>query len=271
MAAMNLASGSPVYFDANSRRPKLLDAWHVEGFRRPKPRTATGSDGAWLRWPVESLVYRNRLTLVTCYDTYGQASTKVVDYVYDAFNRLVKETVDPDGASGSTSVEQTVFAYDGMNVVLQFEKTGSGAGAATDLSDRYLWGTAVDQILADEKVHYSSGQFVTDAVLWGLADHEGSIRDIVDNTGTVVDHRVFNSFGEMTESVPATDFIFGYTGKYFDKATGLQNNLERWYDPSTGRWLSQDPLGLGPDVNPYRYCGNSPMTSVIRVGWIPSK
>ena len=31
----------------------------------------------------------------------------------------------------------------------------------------------------------------------------------------------------------------------------------RYYDPVTGRWLSADPLGLGPDINPYRYGGNN--------------
>jgi hypothetical protein len=38
----------------------------------------------------------------------------------------------------------------------------------------------------------------------------------------------------------------------------LQNNDNRWYNAIIGRWLSQDPLGLGPDTNPYRYCGNGP-------------
>ena len=35
-------------------------------------------------------------------------------------------------------------------------------------------------------------------------------------------------------------------------------NQSRWYDSTVGRWLSQDPSGLGPDTNPYRYCGNDP-------------
>ena len=30
------------------------------------------------------------------------------------------------------------------------------------------------------------------------------------------------------------------------------------YDPTTGRWLTEDPSGLGPDSNPYRYVGNDP-------------
>ena len=49
-----------------------------------------------------------------------------------------------------------------------------------------------------------------------------------------------------------------YTGREFDHTTGLQFNRRRWYDPQTGRWLSEDPLGLGPDANPYRYVYNSP-------------
>ena len=39
----------------------------------------------------------------------------------------------------------------------------------------------------------------------------------------------------------------------------MQNNLNRWYDGITGRWLSQDPSGFaGGDANLYRYCANSP-------------
>ena len=105
-----------------------------------------------------------------------------------------------------------------------------------------------------------------------LADRQGSITDMVDNNGTERLHRVFDSFGNVhsethydsSGSVVASgqtgyiDEAFEYTGRLFDKDTGLQNNLNRWYDPKIGRWLSEDPIGLGPDVNPYRYVGNSP-------------
>ncbi len=33
----------------------------------------------------------------------------------------------------------------------------------------------------------------------------------------------------------------------------------RWYDPTIGTWLSEDPLGLTVDANPYRYCDNDPI------------
>jgi RHS repeat-associated protein len=55
------------------------------------------------------------------------------------------------------------------------------------------------------------------------------------------------------------DLVFGYTGKLFDETTRLQNNLNRWYDSSTGRWISQDPIGFAAgDANLYRYVGNHP-------------
>ena len=48
-----------------------------------------------------------------------------------------------------------------------------------------------------------------------------------------------------------------------DEGTGLQNNLNRWYDGKVGRWLSEDPLGFeAGDTNVYRYVGNTTTTSV---------
>ncbi|MEM9828735.1 MAG: RHS repeat-associated core domain-containing protein, partial [Planctomycetota bacterium] len=53
--------------------------------------------------------------------------------------------------------------------------------------------------------------------------------------------------------------FFGYTGRLFDSETDLQNNLNRWYDADTGRWISQDPIGFAAgDANLYRYVGNGP-------------
>jgi RHS repeat-associated protein len=105
-------------------------------------------------------------------------------------------------------------------------------------------------------------------VLWGLGDHEGTIRDIVNNSGTVVDHRKYDSFGKMTsESTPTTDFIFGYTGQALDKAVGLYNYGHRWYDPATGRFASEDPSGFAAgDANLYRYVGNDPLNNTDPTG-----
>ena len=43
---------------------------------------------------------------------------------YDGQNQWIRRVVDPDGATGSATVEQTVFVHENGQVVLQFEKTG---------------------------------------------------------------------------------------------------------------------------------------------------
>jgi hypothetical protein len=55
----------------------------------------------------------------------GTAATKVVEYTYDVFNRLVAESVDPDG-DGEESATGQVFVYHGDNVVLRFAGNSGG-------------------------------------------------------------------------------------------------------------------------------------------------
>jgi len=211
---------------------------------------------------------RDRLTSVKMYSTYAELSAGTADqtvaYTYDAFNRWIGETIN----AGTASETKTLFVYDGNQIVMQFDKAFDGTGgdqsaAASDLSHRYLWGPAVDQLLADEQV--GSGLTQSGNVVWTLADSQNTVRDLATydaqtNTTTVVNHRVFSAYGQLlSQSDPqAADCLFAYTGRPLDQATGLQNNLNRWYEAITGRWLSQDPSGLGPDANPYRYCGNGP-------------
>jgi RHS repeat-associated protein len=150
----------------------------------------------------------------------------------------------------------------GTWIVMQFDGTGTAALTAANLSHRYFWRPAVDQLLADEQVTNS------DLLVWALGDNENTVRDLAaysNGVTTVVNHRVFSAYGEIasqtnpaTNTAAAVDCLFAYTGRPVDTATGLQNNDNRWYNAIIGRWLSQDPLGLGPDSNPYRYCGNGP-------------
>jgi RHS repeat-associated protein len=214
--------------------------------------------------------HRNRLVRVIDGDDQGVLST--VSYSYDAFNQLVKRTVDPDGDIGGAPIDQTFHIYDQGQVALEFHQSGAGNLDANDLSHRYLWGPAVDMLLADEQVDWSDWD-ADGETLWALADHLGTVRDVVDNSGEGRIHRAFEAFGNVvaethynasggavTPGQPGfVDLTFAFTGRWFDKATGLQNNLNRWYDASIGRWMSEDPIGhAAGDANLYRYANNAP-------------
>ncbi|MEH6458726.1 RHS repeat-associated core domain-containing protein [Chitinimonas sp. JJ19] len=52
-----------------------------------------------------------------------------------------------------------------------------------------------------------------------------------------------------------------FQGQYFDAETGLHYNRFRYYDPDVGRFVSNDPIGLGGRENTYQY-------SVNPIDWI---
>ena len=187
-------------------------------------------------------------------------------FVYNGRRRsLIGEKITTYPGGVATVSENRRFVYDGNQIVLQLDRTDGNAMAASDLSHRYLWGPAVDQLMADEQVSNS------DLVVWALTDQENSVRDLAtysSGTTTIVTDQIFSAYGQIVSqrnltTNPMVTCLFGYTGRPFDAATGLQDNDNRWYDAVTGRWLSQDPIGFfGRDANLYRYCGNSPTNHV---------
>jgi len=182
--------------------------------------------------------HRNRLTKLTFKDNEDQV-TQVVEYAYDSMDQLLRRTVD--------SQEVAKYVYDGGRIALEFNSDD-------DLTHRYLWNEAVDQVLADEPA-------VGD-LLWALSDHEGTVRDLIDSLGNVELHRRYDAFGQITDSSTQLVHHFAFAGQYLDELTGLQLHGLRWYDPPAGRFASEDPSGLTPDSNPYRYARNSPLVNV---------
>ncbi len=66
---------------------------------------------------------------------------------------------------------------------------------------------------------------------------------------------------------------FRYRGYYYDTETGLYYLQTRYYDPITGRFISQDGVEYADpesinDLNLYAYCGNNPVMYVDPTGTI---
>jgi RHS repeat-associated protein len=120
------------------------------------------------------------------------------------------------------------------------------------LKQRYLYGPGADQVLAED---------TGTTVRWALADHQGTIRDVTDANGAVINHLRYDSFGKViSQTRPTAFFRFGYTGRETDTESGLMYYRARYYDPGVGRFISEDPIGFdGGDTNLYRYVGNSPI------------
>ena len=209
---------------------------------------------------------RNRMTSVTIYDSDADYNALTPDqtiaYTYDLFDNLIGRTVTTYASGVETGSTTQRYVFDGKNMVLAFDGNGN-------LTDRYLWGPAVDQVLADENYSPgSSGESENGGLptspgttLWTLGDNQNSVRDLVVDSGALVQHVAYTPFGQQLvldngSYVPQVAFAIGYTGTYTDPTTGLQLHGVRWYDPSVGRWLSEDPAAA--DSNLYRYCGNAP-------------
>jgi len=196
--------------------------------------------------------YRNRLTRVEDRDSVTGPITQEVQYVYDAFNRRITKIIDANGAT-ARGVVWTHFVYDREDVILDFiDPDGFGPSGAT-LSNRYLHGPGVDTILAQENVTNGS-------VLWLLTDHLGATKDIVDHSGTLVNHIKYDSFGNIVNQTSTTATTrYTYTGREWEPEVDLYYYRARLYDPQIGKFTQRDPIGFGDGVNLYEYVDSNPI------------
>ena len=76
-------------------------------------------------------------------------------------------------------------------------------------------------------------------------------------------------FGRMKEHGGEVKQPYGFTGREWDKETGLYYYRARYYDPKGGRFISKDPIGFaGGDVNLYRYVQNNSINRIDPTGEI---
>jgi len=199
------------------------------------------------------------------YDNNGNMTRKttkiggaVTQYEYDAENKLVRvvspanaanyrydglgRRVEKDVVAGSTTT--TRYVYDNEDILL--ELNGSNA-----IVTRYTHGPGIDEPLIMEKNSQS---------FYYHADGLGSITELTNQSGTVVQRYVYSSFGK-TESQFDPNLVqpFTFTSREFDTESGLYYLRARYYDFTSGLFIGADPLGFAAGVNFYGYVGDNPV------------
>jgi RHS repeat-associated protein len=226
---------------------------------------------------ANSLDPSNRLTASGAtsytYDDNGSMtsstdSTGATTYTWDSRDRLASISA-PGG-------QKTTFLYDFLGNLIQ----QADAGPTLNLTQNFvlddltnaavisrsngdsvmvLAGRSVDQDLA---VIHANGQ-----VEYGLSDAINSTQATVDQSGKLVSSFSYEPFGKTTTS---STYPFQFTGRV-PVTAGLYYYRARYYCPSAGRFISEDPLGLaGGDTLLYKYGRNNPVNRTDPSGLLSS-
>jgi RHS repeat-associated protein len=174
--------------------------------------------------------YQNQLISVT--EVTGSSKTVVQKNVYDGAGNRVEQI------AGSTT---TVYLYQGTNVV--YYKTGS---SATKLF--YADGMEIARVTGSSTYYYHG-------------DELGSTRLESTSTGGTYFSSDYKPYGPQYQSSGTETFM--YTDKPYDTKTGLYYFGARFYDPTTGRFITRDPgtgsLSSPMSLNQYVYAMDNPL------------
>ncbi|MEU3772354.1 putative T7SS-secreted protein [Streptomyces sp. NPDC032472] len=162
-------------------------------------------------------------------------------YQYDALGRrTAKQRLSPAG----TVVEETLFTWDGTTLCEQ----NSGAVILTWTHQGLHPVTQMERMTQDE---------VDDRFFTIVTDLVGTPTHLLAEDGTTAWHTRATLWGTTTWNRDATAYTpLRFPGQYYDPESGLHHNYFRTYDPETARYLTLDPLGLGPAPNPATYVDN---------------
>ncbi len=176
-------------------------------------------------------------TVAATYDQLGElTSYGNADYTYDGNGLLASKTV------GSGDPQQFTWG----------ETTGSGAPELLQHSStNFIYGpdgTPLEQIDGSTPTYY-------------LHDQLGSTRVLTNQAGTTTGTFTYSPYGNVAASNGTATTAFGYTGAYTDPTSGLVYLEHRYYDPSTGQFISNDPLQTLTQ-QPYSYTNGNPTNGI---------
>ncbi|MGY3678329.1 RHS repeat-associated protein [Streptomyces sp. TE33382] len=153
-------------------------------------------------------------------------------------------TYDALGTRTAKALGTTTKKYltDGSNPLVEQDAAGAAtATVATSGLDEYLTRTE------------------NNATQICLTDALGTVVGLANTDGTVATRYTYDPNGQPTASGAASSNPYTFTGRESD-GTGLLHYRNRYYDPESGRFISQDPIGHAGGINLYQYALSSPTT-----------
>jgi len=163
-------------------------------------------------------------------------------YAYDALGRRVCK----EGPRGKTQ-----YQWDGNTVIRQWDEARAAVWIHEPSSFRPL------AKLQDGRMRPV------------VPDQLGSPLELWDADGSLVLSNTYRGWGEVTaEAGPSSECPIRFLGQWYDEESGLHYNRFRYYDPTAGRYISQDPIGIAGGLNPYAYAPN-PLTFADPFGLCP--
>lgn len=179
------------------------------------------------------------------YDGYarpvGLQNPPGVAYGYNAFNERTYKDIQG---------QVTGFVY-GQSQELLGEQTAGGP----EQDYVYLYGKLLARLDTA-----SAGAAPT--VYYVHTDALGTPQAMTNANQQIVWQASYTPFGTATITQQSIVNNLRFPGQYFDQETGANYNLNRFYDPNTGRYISADPTGLAAGTNLYAYVGGNPLNYI---------
>jgi len=144
------------------------------------------------------------------------------------------------------------YCYDGDHTIAEYD-------GENRLLRKYIYGPRVDEPICMVDVADSN------AVYYYHFDGLGSVIALSDEDGNTVQSYEYTVYGQVAAEDVNHPNPITFTGRWFDRETGLYYYRARYYNPYIGRFLQTDPVGYG-----YSYCHNNPSGWVDPSGCLPT-
>jgi RHS repeat-associated protein len=180
--------------------------------------------------------FENRLTQVV---NPGVGTTT---FRYDPFGRRIQKS----GPNGTIN-----YLYDKHSLIEEVDNTGN-------VLTRYTQNKGIDRPLA---------QLRSGTTSYYQQDGLGSVTSLSNSAGALAGTYTYDSYGKATASTGTPTHPLQYTAREFDSETSLLFNRARYFDPSVGRFLNQDPIQFGGGTNFYAYTRNNPIVRTDPLGY----